>query len=184
MRSDLEELFKIASSRVSDPELRNQVIAANLDDVPKDLFTEGEEVTEERKLALATLIREMKVPQKIKLALLGGQTARGILIRDSNRMIPQYVLENPKLTENEVIDYARNTQMDEQVLRLIGNNSSWTKSYALKYALVANPKTPIDVALKWLKFLQDKDLGRLAKSKNVAQVVASQSRKILDKKTT
>lgn len=182
MRADLEELFRIASARVDDPELRAQIIEANLDDVPEDLFDEDDEATEERKVALSMLIREMSLPQKIKLALLGGQTARGILIRDTNRMIPQYVLENPKITENEVLDFAKNTQTDDQVLRLIGNNSSWTKSYALKYALVSNPKTPIDVALKWLKFLQEKDLGRLAKSKNVPQVVSSQCRKLLDKK--
>lgn len=68
------------------------------------------------------------------------------------------------------------------MLRGIGNNASWMKAYALKHAIVSNPKTPIDIALRWLKHLQDKDLGRLAKSKNISQIVATQSRKLFEKR--
>ena len=43
--------------------------------------------------SLLKQIKEMTIPQKIKLALFGNQTARTILLRDSNRIIPMFVLD-------------------------------------------------------------------------------------------
>ena len=53
------------------------------------------------------------------------------------------------------------------------------KSYSLKVALVTNPKTPGDLALKWLRYLHKADLRRIARSKNIPQVVAVNARKKL-----
>ncbi len=132
--------------------------------------------------ALGTLIKSMSVAQRIKLALFGNLAARNVLLRDTNKQIPLLVLENPRITENEISDISRNTQVDESVLRAVGNNTQWMKNYALKINLVSNPKTPIDIAMKWLKFIKDKDLQRLARSKNLSQVIATQSRKLLEQR--
>ena len=132
--------------------------------------------------SLLKQIKEMTIPQKIKLALFGNQTARTILLRDSNRIIPMFVLDNPKITDNEIVEISKNNQLDEQILRSIGNNLQWMKSYQIKFNLVCNAKTPLDISLRWLKFIKDKDLRQLARSKSVPQVIASQARKMVEQK--
>ncbi len=133
---------------------------------------------------LFAIIGDLTIPEKIKLALLGNQTARTLLLREhANKQIPLLVLQNPRITDNEIIEIAKNTSMDERVLRAIGLDINRMKAYALKLAISSNPRVPLDVSLKWLKHLRDRDLRFLARSKNVPQVVSTQCRKLMDKRT-
>jgi len=125
-------------------------------------------------------IGKMKLPQKIKAAMFGNATARVLLIRDSNRLVQQFVLKNPRIQVREIEDFARNPNLSEQVLRLISNNSAWTKSYLVKLHLSMNPKTPSDLAVKWVKFLNQTDIRKLAKSRNIPQVVITTARRRLE----
>lgn len=124
-------------------------------------------------------IAEMTMPQKIKLALFGNSICRGLLILDTNRMIQQFVLKNPKLQQSEVEAFAKNPQLSEWVLRSIADSKTWMKSPSLKYTIVTNPKTPGDVSLKWLRYLNEPDLRRISKSKNLPQLIAVTAKKRL-----
>ncbi|MCC6932597.1 MAG: hypothetical protein IT292_05000 [Deltaproteobacteria bacterium] len=151
--------------------------------LPSETLNEDEARKEETSKDLHMLISEMKVPQKIKLALFGNQMARAILIRDNScRQVPLFVLQNPRITEGEIEEIARNTNVDEQVLRVIANNPKWMKGYAIKTALVSNPRVPLAISLHWIKHLQDKDLKKLAQSKNIPQALATHCRKMIDTK--
>ena len=188
----LERLFALASEQAEDAEVRlllkeieAQVDGLRLSEellVEKEDIEPGEEEAYEK--SVSVLIRNLSIPEKIKLALKGNSSARTLLIRDSNKLIPMFVLENPRLTDSEVQEFARNKELDEGVLREISKNSTWMRLYSVKHSIVANPKTPIDVSLKWVKFLQDKDLRLLAKSKNIPQVLAGQCRKALEKRNS
>ena len=91
-------------------------------------------------------------------------------------------MQNPRLGEVEVVELARNPNLDELVFRAIANNSTWMKNYSVKLNLVSNAKVPIDISLRWVKYLHEGDLRLLAKSKNIPQVIASQCRKIVERK--
>jgi hypothetical protein len=66
------------------------------------------------------------------------------------------------------------------VLRLISNNPAWTKSYLVKLHLSINPQTPSDLSVKWVRYLNQTDVRRLAKSRNVPQVVVTSARRRLE----
>lgn len=179
------EYVRAAISRVAPGELsREEIESAAAAPVPLALAEEGEEPAgPEKQESLQNLIKAMSIPQRIKLAMFGNQTARTVLLRDTNRIVPPFVLENPRITENEVVEISRNTQIDDVILRAVGNNPQWMKSYQVKLNIVSNPRTPIDLSLKWLKFLRDRELRLLARSKNIPQVIAGQARKLLEKKS-
>jgi hypothetical protein len=69
--------------------------------VPTELVEEPSEPkpTDEPEKALWLRIRTMTVAEKVKLALRGNKDARGILLRDTNRILPRLVLQNPRITE-------------------------------------------------------------------------------------
>lgn len=134
-------------------------------------------MTKEGETDVRNKISKMGIADKLKMALLGNSACRAVLILDHNRMISETVLKNPRLTVNEVEDYAKNHNLAAYLLRGIANNREWMKEYAVKKHLVFNSKTPIDVALQWLKFINKGDLRMLAKSKGVSQVVATAARK-------
>lgn len=187
--ASLQKLFQQATSQIRDPKILEQLEAVmeGRDDIilPEILLADAtdEDVDEEKSANLAALIREMTVPQKIKTALLGNMVARSILIRDTNWMVANFVLQNPRLSETEIHDFAKNTNLDDQVFRAIANDAEYMKNYSIKLNIVSNPKTPVDVSLKWLKHLQTKDLRNLGRSKGIPQVIVGQCRKLLETRT-
>jgi hypothetical protein len=92
-------------------------------------------------------------------------------------MIQQFVLKNPKLAQSEVETFAKNPQIAEGVIRTISDSKKWMKSGNLRYIVVTNPKTPGDIALKWLRYLPLSDLRKIAKSKNLPQLIAVTAKK-------
>src|SRR5262249_46906532 len=121
----------------------------------------------------------MSVAERIKLALHGNREARMLLLRDPNRLIRRFVLQNPRLGDDEIIALCKNRNADDELLRVIAEAREWTKNYQVRHALVTNPKTPLTIALRLIGSLQDRDVRTLAKSKNVSATIATQAKRIV-----
>jgi hypothetical protein len=124
----------------------------------------------------------MSPAQKIKLALTGAKDARGLLIRESSKIIALSVLSNPRITIGEVEFFAKSTNLNEDVIRKIGNNSEWTRKNTVVNALVYNPKTPVGISLPFVNRMQERDLAILEKSRNIPEAVRSAARNLLLKR--
>ncbi len=140
---------------------------------------ELEKLPEKEQTDIRTMIADMGTAEKIKMAMLGDGVCRSLLVTDTNRLVQQAVMNNPRLQESEVENFAKNTNVAEFILRTIADNKAWMRSYAIKYNLVTNPKTPQDVSLKWMRYINKNDLRVLSKSKNVPQLISVTARKRL-----
>ena len=183
-RAALDQMFLDAFGKSDDDQMMITLrqIADGEDDieVPEELMNEETEGLDETNLF--KLIAEMGIPQKIKLAMFGNKVARGLLIRDPNRQVALFVLQNSRLRDGEIIDFAKNPNLDEQIHRAIARNTGWMKSYEMKISLVSNPKAPLDLTMKLVKHLHEKDLKKLAKSKNISSAIATQCKKMAEKR--
>lgn len=143
---------------------------------------EGKEVVEEKAKSLEQRIRDMTVSQKIRTAMLGTASARAILVRDKNRLVSAAVVRSPLLQEGEAVSIASSRSVSEDVLRIIASNGDLVKSHQVKFNLVANPRTPVTIALRLLNHLRSDELKKLAKSKNVSSQVSKLAKQELDRK--
>jgi hypothetical protein len=117
--------------------------------------------------------------QRLKAAIKGTREVRAILIRDPNKMISTAVLSSPKVTEQEAAAFARMASVSEDVLRAIGANRAWMKSYAVVVGLARNPKTPLAMSLNLLARLQDRDVQGISIDRNVPEPLRIAARKKL-----
>lgn len=140
------------------------------------------ELDPEQQGNLFALIQQMNVMQKIKLARMGNKEARGLLIRDRNKLIAMAAVRSPKMTENEIEGFSRARHVSDDVLRTIAMNREWTRNYRVKLGLATNPKCPINQAVKFLNFLQERDLRNVMKSKDVPSAISAHARRLLQKK--
>ncbi len=127
-------------------------------------------------------IAMMSVKDRVMLALKGTHEARMILIRDPNRMVACAVLKNPRLTDQEIETVAAIKTAPEEVLRQIGQNRAWSKSYTVIHNLVRNPRTPIAITLGFLNRIQTRDLRGLSQNKNVPDVIRTTSARMYIKR--
>jgi hypothetical protein len=146
---------------------------------------EREEVDEESEefKSKYQLSMKMGISDKIKVALIGDKEWRTLMLKDSNSLVSESALKNPRITEPEILSIVKSTALSEEMLRIICRNKEWVKNYQIRKALVLNCKTPLQSALRFLTTLTDKDMAILAKSKNISTIIATQARKlILNKK--
>jgi len=120
-------------------------------------------------------ILNMSIKEKVVCAIKGSREERGILINSRNRLVVRSVLGSPKLTELEVERFASSRSVSDEVIRVIVANKKWVRRYGVTVALVHNPKTPIQAALRLVPLLHTRDLGRLAHDRNANPVVRRQA---------
>ena len=132
--------------------------------------------------SIYSLIQKMTIVQKIKLARVGNKEARGLLLRDRNRVIAMAAIMSPKMGDSEVAAIAASRNVSDDVLRAIARNREWTRNYQVKHALATNPRCPQAEAMKYVNYLQDKDLRQIMRSKDIPTVISTHARRILTKK--
>lgn len=128
------------------------------------------------------LVREMSVPQRVRLALMGNATVRQLLVRDSKRLVAMAVLRAPGLSEKEIAGFAQNKSLGEDIIRTIAWNREWTKGYAVRRALVVNPKCPPAKAISFLSTMRDRDIKLLVKDREVPNYIARTAKRLIEQK--
>ncbi|MFZ3072779.1 MAG: hypothetical protein WA162_06025 [Thermodesulfobacteriota bacterium] len=128
------------------------------------------------------VILTMGVSEKIKLGMLGNKEARGVLIKDANKLVSGAVLKNPRITEDEILKLTATKGTSEELLRQIARDKDWVQNYGIRKSLITNPKTPLAISMKMLTNLNEKDIVDLSKSKNVSTVLCTAAKRIVDAK--
>jgi hypothetical protein len=124
-------------------------------------------------------IMALPVSEKIKLAQTGSRELRSLLLKDANSQVQDAVISSPRITEVEIVAFARSAKIGSALLSKIAANRDWLKNYQLRLALVNNPKTPLALALKLAATLRDADLTNLAKNKVLPEEVVVAAEKTI-----
>ncbi len=148
--------------------------AANFKRVIEYERIEMGEVPAER-VSMIRRIMYMNAKDRMKLAMKGDREARGILIRDSNRVVATAVIKNPRVTDQEVENIAAMRTVADEVLRLIAMNRGWARSYTIIHNLVRNPRTPLPTVISTLPRIRTKDLKHLSQNRNVSEAARRQA---------
>ncbi len=140
------------------------------------------EVSNER-VSMIRRIMLMNTRDRMKLAMKGDREARSVLIRDSNRIVSSAVVNNPRITEQEIENVAAMRTISDDVLRLISLNRVWARSYPIIHNLARNPRTPIPTILNILPRIRTKDLKHLSQNRNVSEAVRRQALRLAGTRT-
>ena len=138
--------------------------------------------TSDEFLSAYAKILTMNVPEKIKTALLGTREDRSILIRDTTKLVCEAVLESPKLTPDEIRGFVRLKSLSENLVRKIAMNKDWMKDAVVMMAVVKHPRTPNALMTGLLVRVPEKPLYKLAKDKEVSEIVRRTVRRYITAK--
>jgi hypothetical protein len=150
---------------------------ANLERIIAETTAEAGQVEPER-ISLIRRVMLMSVKDRVKLAMKGDREARGILIRDSNKVVATGVINNPRITDKEVESISAMRTVSDEVLRLIAQNRAWARNYPVIHNLARNPRTPIATAINVLLRLHTKDLQHISQNRNVSDAVRRQAQRL------
>jgi len=176
--------IEVSDADIDDSWLAREFIEEMLVETPEQTAANAQAVINAERLegdasperiSLIRRIMFMTIKDRVKLAIKGDREARGILIRDANKIVATAVIHNPRLTDNEVENIAAMRTVADEVLRLIGGNRAWARSYPIIHNLARNPRTPMATAIHILPRIRTKDLKSIALSRNVPEAVRRQA---------
>lgn len=184
--------IEVSDADIDDSWLAREFIEEMMVETPEQLAANAQAIINAERLegnasperiSLIKRIMFMSVKDRVKLAIKGDREARGILIRDSNKIVATAVIHNPRMTDHEVENIAAMRTVAEEVLRLIGMNNSWARSYTIIHNLARNPRTPMATAVHILPRIRTKDLKAIALNRNVSEAVRRQAYRLSEMRT-
>ena len=80
------------------------------------------------------------------------------LLHDRDHRVIGLLLNNPKITERDVIAIAARRPTRPEVLKVLASHKKWSSRYRIRKALACNPHTPTSIAIRLLPTLMIQDL--------------------------
>ena len=123
--------------------------------VPAELKRNAEE-------QLLARLPQIPLGQKITLARRGPARVAGALLTEGHPQIVSVVLDNPYLTEAQILKTLSREKLPAPVVPAIIHHRKWSISYNIRIALLRQPSAPLATILSYLPQLTVSDLRELA----------------------
>jgi len=102
-----------------------------------------------------------------------------LLIRDPHPHVVAIVLDNPHITEQDVVKIASSRPAVPDALAKIAVHPRWSVRHAVKLALVLNPSTPLADAIRIATTLRGPELAELANDHSLPETLRKHASEVL-----
>jgi hypothetical protein len=137
---------------------------------------------DERLLATASSGRVLTLGERRALARRPTRAAFDKLLRDPHPMVVKNLLQNPRLTEDDVLRMASRRPPYPEVLAEIARHASWAQRPRVRMAIVMNPGTPSELAVPLLSLLIRPELAQVVGAPAVPAIVRAAAKDLLERR--
>jgi len=104
------------------------------------------------------------------------------LLSDPDPMVIGNILNNPRVTEREVLKIASKRPNSPAILALLSSHRVWSKRYAVIKAIAQNPYTQPRISVALLELMLSQDLKRIADDSTVHPQVSLSAKDLLNER--
>ena len=111
---------------------------------------------------LIARLPQLPLGQKVTLSRRGTARVAGALLAEGHAQVLSVVLDNPQLTEAQVLKALSRDRLPLGVIQAIAQHRKWSHTYNVRVALVRHPNATLSTILAYLPELTVSDLRELA----------------------
>ena len=111
---------------------------------------------------LIARLPQLPLGQKVTLGRRGTARVAGALLAEGHAQVLSVVLDNPQLTEAQVLKALSRDRLPLGVIQAIAHHRKWSHTYNVRLALVRHPNSTLSTILGYLPELTVSDLRELA----------------------
>jgi hypothetical protein len=126
---------------------------------------------DERLLAKSKAGRVLTLGERKALARRPSRAALERVMRDAHPAVVRFLLQNPCLTEDDVVRLAARRPASVDVLAQIAGSPEWLARPRVRMAIVQNPRAPTELAVPIVGLLIRPELEQVVEAADVAAVV-------------
>ncbi|HVO10884.1 MAG TPA: hypothetical protein VMX54_09095 [Vicinamibacteria bacterium] len=124
-------------------------------------------------------LTEMRLGDRMTLARLATPAVLPLLLESAEPRVVAAALENPRLREEDLVLALRSASVSRALVECAAASPRWRESYAVRLALVLQPRTPLSLALHRISGLVPRDLGRVSGDRSLLPVVRLAALRVL-----
>jgi len=137
---------------------------------------------DERRLATSREGKPLSLGERKALARRPSRSAMEKLLLDPHPMVIRNLLDNPRLTEDDVLRLAARRPGRSVVLGEIARHPKWSLRARVRLSLVLNPYTPAQAAVPFVRLLLRSELMEVLASTKAPAVVRAAAREMLERR--
>ena len=130
---------------------------------------------------LKDVVRDLRLGDRITLARLATSAVLPLLLVDDDRRVLEAALQNRRLREEDLVRVLGRDDVPKPLLETCPASPRWAGNYAVRRALVLQPRTPLPVAMLQISSLVPRDLRRVADTPGLRPLVRAAARGVLEK---
>jgi hypothetical protein len=123
--------------------------------------------------------RTLTLGERKALARRPTRKAMEKLLADPHPVVIRTLLQNPKVTEDDVLRLAARRPNDPSVLAVVAASPRWAHRVKVRLAIVLNPDTPVAVAIPLLALLVRSELALVAETAGLSPAVRGAAHDLL-----
>jgi hypothetical protein len=114
---------------------------------------------------------DMRLGDRVTLARLATPALLPALLADAEPRVVEGALQNGRLREEDLVTALRRQDASRTLTETAAASPRWGTSYAVRLALVLQPRTPLPLALQQISSLVPRDLRRVAQQEDLPRLV-------------
>ena len=123
--------------------------------------------------------RELTVGERRSLARSPTRHAFDKLLADPHPLVLRQLLENPRLTENDVVRIAARRPARQEVALALARSPRWLRRPRVRIAVLLNPGSPLSVAMPLLAACTRGELVEIVHSADSSKVLRATAHELL-----
>ncbi len=125
-------------------------------------------------------LADMRLGDRITLARLATPALLPALLADAEPRVVEAALQNPRLREEDLVVALRRDDSSRALAEATLASHRWRASYAVRLALVLQPRTPLALALQQISGLVPRDLRRVSRQADLPRLVRLAAESVLE----
>jgi len=121
--------------------------------------------------SLRDLLPDLRLGERITLARIATPLVIASLLADPDPRVLESALLNPRLREEDLITALRRDNVPRALCEVAAASPRWKEHYAVRLALVLQPRTPLPLSLLQLSSLLKSDLVRVARTEGLPPLI-------------
>ena len=127
---------------------------------------------------LLDYMEDLRLGDRITLAKIATPPVLARLLEDADPRVVEAGLINRRLREEDLAGALRKDTVTRALIEGISASSRWRERYALRLAIVLQPRAPLAVALAQVTALLPRDLERVAADEGLAPLLQLAARRV------
>jgi hypothetical protein len=123
-------------------------------------------------------LADLRLGDRITLAKVATAPVLARLLQDAEGRVVESGLINRRLREEDVVTAVRQETVSRVLLEGVAASPRWRDRYAVRLAMVLQPRTPLALALAQVTALLPRDLERVAGDESLAPLVQLAARRV------